>query len=519
LKRRALIAVGILAAWMAGLGMLVRREYFRPHIERLAEAALRVTPGAVFYAVMQGDKQIGFASSTIDTVPNAIEQREYMVVDVPVGGTTQRASARTNIVLTRTLRVKTFEVELETAQNPTRISGEVVGDSVLRIAVQPEPDARPDSQVLRIAGPILLPTLVPLAVALEEKPKVGKSYVLPVFDPSTLASRDVRMDVEAESLFVVNDSSVFDSTSGRWNPVLPDTVRAWQIVAQSGAGVGGWVDEQGRLIASSQMGFHLRRMPYEVAFENWRRDSDSAAATRATPTRSRPRPDDILERTAIAANKRLRGTTRELRVRLSGAALTGFDLQGGRQILTGDTLVISREDVGALIPRYIAIDADRRARYPDLKAEPFLEVGHPEIVAAAERITGGSRDPRLIVQRINQWVHDSVKKQITVGIPSALHVLHTRTGDCNEHTQLFTALARAAGVPTRIAAGLAYVDGKFYYHAWPEVLLRGWVAVDPTFGQFPADASHLRFVNGGLANQAELLRLMGNLKIDVLSTR
>jgi len=44
-----------------------------------------------------------------------------------------------------------------------------------------------------------------------------------------------------------------------------------------------------------------------------------------------------------------------------------------------------------------------------------------------------------------------------------------------------------------------------------------WVAVDPTFGQFPADAEHLRFVYGGLARQAELLRLMGTLKIDVLN--
>jgi hypothetical protein len=42
--------------------------------------------------------------------------------------------------------------------------------------------------------------------------------------------------------------------------------------------------------------------------------------------------------------------------------------------------------------------------------------------------------------------------------------------------------------------------------------------VDPTFGQFPADAAHLRFVIGGVARQTELLRLMGNLKIDVLST-
>jgi len=112
-----------------------------------------------------------------------------------------------------------------------------------------------------------------------------------------------------------------------------------------------------------------------------------------------------------------------------------------------------------------------------------------------------------------------VRKEVTVGIPSALHVLHTRTGDCNEHTQLFVAIARAAGIPTRIAAGLAYVDGKFYYHAWPEVRLRDWVAVDPTFGQFPADAAHLRFVTGGLARQADLIKLVGNLRIQVLKTR
>ena len=114
-------------------------------------------------------------------------------------------------------------------------------------------------------------------------------------------------------------------------------------------------------------------------------------------------------------------------------------------------------------------------------------------------------------------MHDSLKKQITFGVPNALQVLQSRTGDCNEHTQLFVALARAAGLPARIAAGLAYVDGKFFYHAWPEILLDDWVAVDPTFGQFPADAAHLRFVIGGVARQTELLRLMGNLKIDVLS--
>ena len=128
-------------------------------------------------------------------------------------------------------------------------------------------------------------------------------------------------------------------------------------------------------------------------------------------------------------------------------------------------------------------------------------------------------DPRVVAERINRWVHDSLAKEITVSIPNAVQVLRSRRGDCNEHTQLFTALARAAGIPTRIATGLAYVDGKFYYHAWPEIRLRDWVAVDPTFGQFPADAAHLRFVRGGLTRQGELLRLVGNLRLEVLDAR
>ena len=46
---------------------IVRRELFQPHTEQLAEAGLRVTPSATYYAVLQRGEQIGFASTTIDT--------------------------------------------------------------------------------------------------------------------------------------------------------------------------------------------------------------------------------------------------------------------------------------------------------------------------------------------------------------------------------------------------------------------------------------------------------------------
>jgi transglutaminase-like putative cysteine protease len=104
-------------------------------------------------------------------------------------------------------------------------------------------------------------------------------------------------------------------------------------------------------------------------------------------------------------------------------------------------------------------------------------------------------------------------------VPSALEVLESRRGDSNEHTVLFVAMARAMGLPARPSAGVVYVDGQFYYHAWPEVYLNGWVPVDPTFGQFPADASHIRFTVGGLARPMELVQLVGQLSIDILDAQ
>jgi hypothetical protein len=521
MKGRALTALAVLLAWVGGLGMLVRREYFRPHIDRLAEAALRVQPGAVFYAVMQGDEQVGFASSTLDTALTMIEQRDYLVADVPIGGRMHRATARTTVTLTRTLRVRSFEFAMDADSTPVNIKGQVLGDTLLELVVAAGTQAAPDTQRITLTGPILLPTLAPLAVALESQPEVGKRYTLPVFDPATMASRDVRVDVSAETLFVVNDSSVFDSTTMRWNGVRPDTVRAWQLSSESGAGIGGWVDQQGRIVSSSQMGFRLQRRPYEVAFENWRLATEGrAVAVAGAAPRGVARNRDILETSAIAANKRIRSNLGVLRARFAGASLDGFDLNGGRQEFDGRTLTITRESPEKLLARYRTIlEGPLVNSRPELRPEPFVESAHPEIVALAHRIARGVRDPRIVAQRINQWVHDSIRKEITIGIPSALHVYHTRRGDCNEHTQLYVAIARAAGIPARIAAGLAYVDGKFYYHAWPEVMLRGWVAVDPTFGQFPADASHIRLVNGGLGRQTELLRIVGGLTIDVVDSR
>ncbi len=512
MSRRGWAGIVILVLWVGGVAALIRREYFQPDVERLAEAGTRVTPGAVFYAVLQGDRQVGFASSTIDTVTGGITATDYLVANLGAGGAVHRLQARTTVDVSRTLRVRRFEVDVESDSAPFHAGGRVDGDSVVVYAISTGADTPADSERVRIGGPVLLPTLVPLAIALGEEPKAGKSYVLPVFDPTTMTPRDARISVTAETTFVVNDSSVLDSATKHWRGVQPDTLRAWRLQAPGEAGIAGWIDHQGRVVATTQMGLRLERRPYEVAYENWRIDNEQDSATTADGK------NDILESTAIAADVHVTHQLSRLRVVLRHAALDGFDLDGGRQTLRGDTLTIVREARDSLTPRFFM--GVRRS--PDvlkaLEPEPLVESRNRDIRALAGRLRGRSRDPRVVAERINRWVHDSLKQRITFGIPDAVQVLQSRSGDCNEHTQLYLALARASGVPARAAAGLALVNGKFYYHAWPEVYLGKWVAVDPTFGEFPADAAHLRLVVGGLGRQTSLLSLIGTLRIDVRSS-
>ena len=151
-----------------------------------------------------------------------------------------------------------------------------------------------------------------------------------------------------------------------------------------------------------------------------------------------------------------------------------------------------------------------------LEPEPLIQSRDPAIVAQARRIIGNTTDPVEASRLLTDWVYRELDKDITLSVPSARQVLEAKQGDCNEHTVLYVALARAVGLPARTAVGLVYLRGHFYYHAWPEVWLGEWVAVDPTLGQYPADASHLRFILGGLARQVELIRLIGRLQLEVI---
>ena len=139
-----------------------------------------------------------------------------------------------------------------------------------------------------------------------------------------------------------------------------------------------------------------------------------------------------------------------------------------------------------------------------LGASAYIQTDAPTIHAKAKEILDGEVNSWRAAEKLCEWVYTAITdKKMSGGFGSSLTVLETRSGDCTEHTVLFIALARAAGIPARICSGIAFAKDAFYYHFWPEVYVGKWVQMDPTFGQTIADANHIQL--GGSTMESDNL--------------
>jgi len=315
----------------------------------------------------------------------------------------------------------------------------------------------------------------------------GQSYRVRLFDPMTLS--------EGEALVAVKEREIV-----RWGGHEEEAFRLETTFA--GLTTTAWVNERGEVLQEeTPLGWTLRK----------------EAPGSGLQAQEQGHAPDVLVSAAVPAIGFAGDATA-----LSTAKLEldefpdGFEaLDGGRQRLDGNGVWISRES-----PPF-ARDGrlDARERESALASDAFIQADDPRIISQAESVTRGMSDVAK-AEALTFWVYENLTKSPTLSVPSATEVLEQRVGDCNEHTILFTALSRAAELPTRIATGLAFTSGQFYYHAWPEVWVGRWLAVDPTFGQFPADPLHVRLLTGGLEKQYEVLKLMGRgATIEILETR
>jgi transglutaminase-like putative cysteine protease len=472
-------------AWAVSLGMLVHRAYLQGSTTLAADLA-RYGSAAQWRGVYYKGEKIGFTVSQVVPTDDGFELQEDGRLQMALLGAVSAARLRTTARVDRQFALRAFEFSLDPGTGPIEVSGKVEG---LALHVSVRTSAGTHTERRQLAEPPQL--ALNLARRLANGGLVaGAAHELTIFDPATLRNAPVTLHVGRRESTRTGQGRV---------PAFRVEMAFGELRTTS------WITDTGEVVREeSPMGLLTVRESPELAqrlavSSHMQMDLLESSAVQPVMTHRIDEPRDV----------------RVLRLRLEGADLSSADVQGAGQTVTGDVVEI----VDAR--RLRAGPADPQAAR-HLAPEPLIESDAPEIRAEAERATGTAAGARARAERLTRHVNALLEKKPTVSLPSAREVLRTRVGDCNEHTALFVAMARSIGIPSRIAVGLAFVRGAFYYHAWPEVYIdegggRGlWLPVDPTFNQFPADATHLRLARGGLDRQASIVPLIGRLKMTIL---
>lgn len=270
---RRFVAVVIIGVWAVGLALLYNRTTNRSPEQELAEAGMRVSPATYYYIVEQGGKQVGAASSALDTTNTRIVATDFVRGEIPVGNDVLRLEARSQARFTRGLRLRDFVVRAAGDLTPFMLRGviEEGEEKLLRVTVENRGD-EPLSLQHAVSLPVFIPTVGPVPLMLRRDPKVGDSVRVAFYDPVSRNVRDVTLRVERDSLFLLADSAHLDPVTRRWVKSRQDSLRGWRVTGPASP-LTAWVDADGRLIAASEPGgISLVRTAYEIAFENWRLD-------------------------------------------------------------------------------------------------------------------------------------------------------------------------------------------------------------------------------------------------------
>lgn len=481
----AVLALAFLGG-CAGTGAYFQDEAAAPPPEprTLADWPWReVWTGIVF----QGHK-VGFSRLALRPAADAAGRWELesdSAMRFRVLGTEKKVNLRTLDRVRADLTLESFRYQYELDGSPLRVEGERDG---AELVVRVETGGVRSEQRLRVergAVPANALTLLPVLRGM----RIGNEERVPVF-----VGESQEVSLAQQRVLGYQRSSLFEGSAFK--------------VATSllGLDTETWYDAQGRpLLEIAMHGVMVSALE----------DADSAQAYLVAASLNKD--ESLLEfsllrsapiaepRRAAALSIALEGVPPALQVPSAGGqncARAGIRLE----------CRIDRRNLPA------AGDARQAARY----LQPTLAAPSNEgrIAELAQAITRDAAAPDAKIERLLAWIEANIGKA-PVDAFSAVDVLRERRAECQGHAYLFAALARAAGLPTRVVNGVVYAPeyGGFLYHSWNEVWIEGagWRPVDATFAQPLADATHLALVEGeGARDLVPLAGMLGRARVAAL---
>lgn len=469
------------ALWAVSMVLVFEENYATSDSADLSDISIGNSVSDEFQTwmnVTMGSDKIGYTMQSLTDTPLGYILKDYSLIKLPIGGTIREVYLDSYAVLKLDYSLKNFTFGLVSGDYTTDIFGEVRNDKLI---VKMRSGSSESAASFDASRGIYLPAVVPLLARARGFPE--GEFRLPTFDPFSLVTDDLQ-------IYIGPAEDVKTERGGR---------RGHRItVGFSGVMSYMWVDDRGRVLRQEETG------GMAMVLTDKERALDMPAFT--------GNGKDLLDELAVPCHGMIQDPRhlRYLKVEIEGIEPDFFDLADDFQTVVSTDPLVLEIHPGRLRSSVLEDSAGF------LSPQPFLQVDDPRIVTAAGKITGQMTDPAEKAGMIGRWIYENIEKDLTVSIPSAVDVLEVRKGDCNEHTSLYTALARAGGLPTKVCIGIVYKGGSFYYHAWPAVFIDGWVPIDPTFGQEVADAARIKLLEGGFERQTDLMRVVGKISVTVL---
>lgn len=329
-------------------------------------------------------------------------------------------------------------------------------------------------------------------------PKVGRKSTVYFFEPLSMSIQKIQMTVVKSEARTVRGKKVYG--------FLVRSVNSMTGPTES------WVDAKGELL-EGESGGGLRLV----------REDPGAPAT---PTVYTP-PRDFAVLTSVRTAVKLPDARRTsmLRVKISGIPGKDLVLRDERQKIetseaTGESVAATYAVNSRELPKQgLAVTPGARGKWLD--DATYLGVNEPEIQRQAKEVVGAETDRVAAARKLRAWVKGHMLRPNNVAtLRSATEILHSRDGVCRDYASLFTTLARAAGIPTRLCSGIVYFNDAFYYHAWAECQLtegeEGWYPFDATLDTDFVDATHIKFAQGDPSDMFSAGRVVGQIKAEIL---
>lgn len=479
------LSILIVAFWITMMGLLVEKVYFHPFDEYLEPEAIgsedRVALGERWMGIYFKGAKIGHAHETIERQEHGYSIHEKISMKLMALGYSQQVDMITECIADKRFKLRSFRFDLSTGSTRMKIDGHVVGK---RLILKLNSGGQTTQRTVSFDYiPFLANNLRPFLIQRGLEP--DRRYRVSIFDPSTMSLNNVNVTVMGKEKITLGENDL-------WANRLTLSYR--------GIGVNIWLDDEGSVLKEeSPMGLVLVREEKHVA-----QGGGSGGEL------------DIIRAVAVRSNIPIIHPRRvsSLRVKLKRIPLAKFEMNGSRQKLTGNTLHVTREQWPNSPSLRLPPSGKEVKEF--LRPAALIQSDHTLIRKKAEEIVGTKKGTVEAIRVVTEWVYRHIEKKPTLSLPSALEVLESRVGDCNEHAILLVALLRSLGIPSRPCVGILYFRDGFYYHAWAEVWIGRWVSVDPTLNQLPADATHIKFVHGDIENWVDMVKIIGRLEVEVL---